>query len=223
MRIAAIVAGASIIGTSGLALANPIMVVDEAYAQQVPGTLHVQTMQLSSMGPASTMQVTRDGRVVAGTVESLSAAARDLGSGYSNVYALVRCDCNVPMGAHSYVIGSHAVQLEVVDAATGALTPPEPSGGCAAQCTTAIAVPPAIDGSGSGGAVEPGAGGSGGAQPGGSATGGATSDTGTAGDSFEPDSDEGSSSSCSVSRTERGLHSAMLLGLLGLLGWRRGK
>jgi len=64
---------------SGLARANPIMTVDEAYAQQDPWTTHVQLTRISSFSDLSTVQITRDGQLVTADVQPATGLSRDLG------------------------------------------------------------------------------------------------------------------------------------------------
>jgi hypothetical protein len=156
MRYPAILIGACVIGTSGAALGNPVMVINESYAQQYPGTSHVQLTHLYSYGSMSTMEITRDEQVVSATIESTSAGSRDLGSGVSTIYALVACDCNVPVGHHSYGVAGIAVEVEVVDASSTNGVFPNPSAECDQACEEDVFVPPqggsGGEGAGTGGA-----------------------------------------------------------------------
>ncbi|MBN1609417.1 MAG: hypothetical protein JW940_22495 [Polyangiaceae bacterium] len=163
MRTPAILAGACVIGTGGAAVANPIMVIDEAYAQQFPHTVHVQLTQEKSMSRPSTMSITRDGQVVTATTLRSATTSADLGSGVDDIYWVMACDCNVPIGQHSYNVGGKTLEVDVVDAAaaTGALY--HFSASCDTECSSVDPVPPE-GGSGGGGAG--GAAGEAGAEPG---------------------------------------------------------
>jgi hypothetical protein len=144
--------------------------------------------------------------------------------------AAVACDCNVPFGHHSYIVGGIAVEIDVIDASVANTTVPSPSAQCDVVCAASVPVPPAIGGSGgdgsesaavtdgvAGAVVSPGAGGSVGDVPGGAA--------GTAGMAplAEPAYDGGDSSGCAVSRNDARLLPLGILAALGLLAWRRKK
>ncbi len=117
------------------AQANPVMSVDEAYAQQVPGSAHVQLTRLVYPGDASTMVVTRDGQTLTAEVVATAGPSRDLGSGVTSIPAFVMCDCSVPKGQHSYVVDGFTVNLEVLDAVGTSLSPPpQPSADCVTVC-----------------------------------------------------------------------------------------
>jgi len=141
-------------GMSGAAMANPIRIVDLTSAQQIPGTTHVQLFQASSMSSLSTMVVTRDGEPV--TVAGITATNRteDLGSGNATVWQVTACDCNVPMGQHSYSVGAKTMEVEVVDPADA----DDGSGGehsavCDTPCASQIPVQPEGGAGGEGGAA----------------------------------------------------------------------
>lgn len=174
---------------AGSAQANPVMSVDEAYAQQVPGSAHVQLTRLVYPGDASAMVVTRDGQTLSAEVVATAGPSRDLGSGVTSIPAFVMCDCSVPKGQHRYVVDGFTVNLEVLDAIGTSLSPPpQPSADCVTSCPSAP--------------IEPGAGGATG-QGGSTAAGGATATP----------TEKDDSSGCSISLRSGG----SWLGALGLL------
>ncbi len=225
MRCTAILVGACVFAVSGLALANPIMMVDEAYAQQYPWTGHVQLTRISSSSSdLSTMVITRDGQPVTANVQPATGPSRDLGSGMTTLSAAVACDCNVPFGHHSYTVGGIAVEIDVIDASVANTTVPEPSAQCDVACTASVPVQPGTGGSdGSGGADSGTAGVSASSGTGGGAgdvSDGAAATVGMAPMAQTPN--EGSDSSgCAISRNERSLVPLGILMALGLLAWRR--
>jgi hypothetical protein len=221
MRCSAVLAGVWVFGVSGLVLANPIMAVDEAYAQQYPSTGHVQLTRISSSSALGALEITRDGQPVTADVQSAAGPSRDLGSGMTTLAAAVACDCDVPFGHHSYVVGGIAVEIDVIDASAANTAVPEPSALCDVACAASVPVPP-----GTGGSAGDGSGGA--APTGGAATGGGAGDdsegaaasAGMAPMAETPD--EGSSSSgCAISRNARSLVPLGVGMALGLLAWRR--
>ena len=213
MRSSAVLFGASVFCVSGMALANPIMMVDEAYAQQYPWTGHVQLTRISSSFGLSTVEITRDGQPVTADVQPATGPSRDLGSGMTTLSAAVACDCNVPFGHHSYTVGGIAVEIDVIDASVASTTVPQPSAQCDVACAGSVPVPAGPGGSSGDG--------SGGAAP----TGGDIADevAGTAGMApvAETTAAGTDSSGCSISQNERSLAPLGILMALGLLAWRR--
>ena len=142
------------VGMSGVVMANPIRMVDETSAQQIPGTTHMLLFQASSMSSLSTMVVTRDGDPVAVVGITATTRSEDLGSGMASVWQVTACDCNVPMGQHSYGVGAKTLDVEVVDPADA----DDGSGGghsdfCDAPCASQIPVQPEGGAGGEGGAA----------------------------------------------------------------------
>jgi len=232
MRWSAILAGACVFAVSGLALANPIMMVDEAYAQQYPWTGHVQLTRISSSSGLSTVEITRDGQPVTADVQPATGPSRDLGSGMTTLAAAVACDCNVPFGHHSYTVGGISVEIDVIDASVANTTVPEPSAQCDVACAASVPVPAGTGGSvgdGSGGAASTGGADSGAAGgPVSPAAAGSVGDiagevAGTAGRLPSAETADGGSDSsgCVISRNERSLVPLGILMALGLLAWRR--
>jgi hypothetical protein len=212
MRLPAILVGACVFGVSGLALANPIMMVDEAYAQQYPWTAHVQLTRISSISDLATVEITRDGELVTANVEPAIGPSRDLGSGMTTLSAAVACDCNVPFGHHLYTVGGIAVEIDVIDASAANTSVPEPSAQCDVACAASDPVPPgtgggAGDGSGGGGVT-------------GEAGSGAPDDPAPTGQTAGEGSD---SAGCAISRNGGRLVPFGILMALGLLAWRRKK
>jgi hypothetical protein len=187
MRLSAILAGACVFGMGGLALANPILLVNEAYVQQFPGTNHVQVTLVTSYPEASTQETMgfwRDEQLVDADVEYSPGPTRDLGSGPTTLSVLVACDCNVPVGHHSYTVADIDVGIDVVDASAANGTVPEPSAHCDVVCAADVPVSPGTGGSagdGSGGAAPTGGAGSGAAGGGASDSSGGATPTGEAG------------------------------------------
>jgi hypothetical protein len=187
MRLSAILAGACVFGMGGLALANPILLVNEAYVQQFPGTNHVQVTLVTSYPEASTQETMgfwRDEQLVDADVEYSPGPTRDLGSGPTTLSVLVACDCNVPVGHHSYTVADIDVGIDVVDASAANGTVPEPSAHCDVVCAADVPVSPGTGGSagdGSGGAAPTGGAGSGAAGGGASDSSGGAAPTGGAG------------------------------------------
>jgi hypothetical protein len=224
MRSSAILLGACVFGVSGLALANPIMMVDEAYAQQYPWTGHVQLTRISSSSGLSTLEITRDGQPVTADIQPATGPSRDLGSGMTTLAAAVACDCNVPFGHHSYTVGGVAVEIDVIDASVANTTVPQPSAQCDTACAASVPVPAGMGGSagdGSSGAAPTG----GPVSPG---TGGSVDDiadevAGAAGmvPVAETTAEGSDSSGCAISQNERSLVPLGILMALGLLAWRR--
>jgi len=224
MRSSAILFGACVFGVSGMALANPIMMVDEAYAQQYPRTGHVQLTRISSSSGLSNVEITRDGQPVTADVQPATGPSRDLGSGMTTLSAAVACDCNVPFGHHSYTVGGIAVEIDVIDASVANTTVPQPSAQCDVACAASVPVP-----AGTGGSAGDGAGGA--APTGGPVTpgtGGSADDiaddvAGTAGMApvAETTAEGTDSSGCAISPNERSLVPLGILMALGLLAWRR--
>lgn len=133
MRRLAILAAGCVMGTTGSALGNPIMLVDEAYAQQFPGTRHVQLTRLYSMSGGS-MEITRDGQPMTATVETKTGPSRDLGSGMTTISAYVACDCHVPLGKHTYTVAGKSIEIDVIEAAAVTSSAPQPSAECDVKC-----------------------------------------------------------------------------------------
>lgn len=175
MRSLAILVGAAAITVSGPTLANPMMIVNEVYVQQVPGTLHVQITRNYSSGSPTTTTVTRDGTTLQIAFETTSAGSRDLGSGMANVVKHLGCDCSVPVGSHDYVVAGSKLPLTVVDAAAATGTVLTPSAQCDTQCASTIVAPPATGGSPSTGGSSTG----GNASTGGNGNGGSQSSGGS--------------------------------------------
>jgi hypothetical protein len=151
MTSRAILVGVCVFATSGAAVANPIMMIDEAYAQQFPHTAHVQLTQEASMSRPSTMSITRDGEVVTPTTLRSDTTSADLGSGMDDIYWASSCDCNVPIGHHSYTVNGKNLEVEVVDAAAANGALQHFSAGCDMECPS-VPVPPAGGSGGEGGA-----------------------------------------------------------------------
>ncbi len=215
-------------GSVGMARANPIMVVDEAYVQQVPGTTHVQVTRLRSLTRMSTMELTRDGQAVVAEPLSVSGPSRDLGSGVSNIHALVACDCDVPIGHHAYSVDGMAAEIAVTDATTATAPIPTPDGNCEVECESRLTLPAptgGTSGEGAGGSsiIGPvggssaGGGTSAAAGATGSATGGTLGSAGASADYVDDSDDDGSSSGCSVAGQRRGMMELGVLAALGLI------
>jgi hypothetical protein len=147
MRCLALSMTVSAITFSGSVLANPVMIVNEVYVEQVPGTAHVQVTRTYSGGGVASTNVTRDGSTIVVAFETFPGGSRDLGSGQSSLYTVAGCDCFVPPGHHSYVVAGSTVGLDVTDESATAGTARSPSADCATQCVAGFAAPPASAGS----------------------------------------------------------------------------
>ncbi|MBN1605451.1 MAG: hypothetical protein JW940_02400 [Polyangiaceae bacterium] len=159
MRRPAILAGAWVVGTSGAAVANPIMAIDLASGQQFPHTAHVQLTRESTSSSLSTVTITRDGEVVTATPLRYQTTTVDVGSGLTDtVVRATTCDCNVPIGQHSYGVDRWNFQVEVVDAAATDGAVPYFSAACDTACASVAPEPAAGGSAGEGGAGAPAAG-----------------------------------------------------------------
>jgi hypothetical protein len=205
------------------AFGNPIMVVNDVYAEQVPGTAHVQITRTYSSGGPSTTEVKRDGSTITISFENTSGGSRDLGSGITSLSMHLGCDCSVPVGDHSYVVAGMTVPVTVVDAATATGTPRSPSADCASKCESSVVVPTATGGaSGTGGGTGT-TGGASGTGGGTGTTGGATGLGSGASDSSSAPQDNNDSSGCAIAGRASGFLPIGILLTLGLLGFCRRK
>ena len=225
MRCLAIPVAAVTSMVSFCAFGNPVLVVNDVYAEQVPGTAHVQITRTYSSGGPSTTEVKRDGSTITISFENTSGGSRDLGSGITSLSMHLGCDCSVPLGDHSYVVAGMIVPVTVVDAATAIGTPRSPSADCAAKCDSSVIVPTATGGaSGTGGGTGSTTGGATGTGGGtGTTTGGATGLGSVTSDSSSAPQDRNDSSGCAVAGRASGFLPIGILLTLGLLGFRRRK
>jgi len=148
---------------AGLAHANPIS-LEVLRAKQLPSLTHVQlTYGVDGKTPATPTSITRDGVTVSASWTGGASYSANTGSGLKSVNATQLCDCNVPLGAHTYKIkvtsamGTGEVELQTSvtvtsspvppkDAGAGDLSPweiPEPTQMQGLNCTTACATPAA--------------------------------------------------------------------------------
>lgn len=106
-RLAVVVAALAVV--EGAAAANPI-VIGGTIAVQVPETFHVQVSYgcLSEVGesiPAEGYTLSRDGVPLAATWLGPTMVDVNAGSGLGRDSTIQVCDCDVPLGPHTYVIG----------------------------------------------------------------------------------------------------------------------
>jgi uncharacterized protein (TIGR03382 family) len=224
MRNIAGALGAAVVTLSGSALANPVMVVNELYVEQFPGTPHVQITRNYSSGSSSTTTVTRDGGATTVSFETFPGGSRDLGSGLSNLTTDVGCDCSVTVGTHTYVVANNTLALDVVEASATTGEARAPSAQCDVKCAGSV-IPGATGGTtnvGTSSTSTPTGGTTSTLSNGGStATGGTISNTATTPKPTE--NDDNDSSGCTVSQSTGGLFPVGVLAVLGLLGLRRRK
>ena len=101
-----------------VAQANPI--TDKVFrAKQVPTTTHVQLTYATDLkAPTTPTSIDRDGSPLTGTWTSLASYTANTGSGLKPLQATQLCDCNVPLGAHTYKMKAEVEMQATITVAT---------------------------------------------------------------------------------------------------------